>query len=146
MTVIDMESKRKVTKKKTAKTSAASKSTATRRAAGGAQKKKGVAPKRNAASASGVLSLGQSIVISEVMERREQMLAAVAGRNEIRLDGKQIEHIDGTGLQLLVSLIKEAVNGNVQISWVEASDVLRNNAAQLGLTEILALDKLPGEN
>jgi anti-anti-sigma regulatory factor len=78
------------------------------------------------------------------MEWREKMAAAISAQDEVVLDGGEIERIDGTGLQLLVSVMKEAVSTNTAITWKSASDVLLESAAQLGLTEILGLDKLSG--
>lgn len=143
-----MVTKRKVTKKKVAKATAGKKtaSTATKRVSPSASKKKGVAAKRKPKAASNIFPLGESVVISEAMEWREKMAAAVFGQDEILLDGSEIERIDGTGLQLLVALMKEAVSSNTTVTWMSTSDVLLEGAAQLGLIEILGLDKLSGTN
>lgn len=141
-----MVTKRKVTKKKTANTSASRKSTATaaKSVSTSVPKKKGVAARRKSAVSSNILSLDGSIVISNVLEWHGKMVAAISGQDELVLDGGEIEQIDGSGLQLLVALMKEAAMSKTNISWKSASDVLCRNAAQLGLTEILSLDKLSG--
>jgi anti-anti-sigma regulatory factor len=143
-----MVTRRKVTKKKVATATAGNKpaSTAAKRVSPSASKKKGVAAKRKPKATSNIFSLGESVVISEVMEWREKMAAAISAQDEVVLDGSEIERIDGTGLQLLVALMKEAVSTSTAITWNSASDVLLESAAQLGLTEILGLEKLSGAN
>ncbi len=137
-----MVTRRKITKKVGNKTSAGSQASAAKpRQAKASAQKKGVTVSRKAETAIS-FSLGEAIVIANVQVWHEKMLAAISDQDEIILDGCEIEHIDGTGLQLLVAFMKEAVARNVSISWRSASDVLRQNATQLGLTEILGLDKL----
>ncbi len=142
-----MVTKRKVTKKKVAKAAPSRKSTAsaTKARLTSAAKKKGVAAKRKSSAAAECFSLGQSIVISNVQEWHEKMLAALSNKDGMLLDGSEIEQIDGTGLQLLVALSKEAANNKTEITWKAASETLCQNAAQLGVTEALGLDRLPGK-
>ena len=137
--------KRKVTKKKVAKTSVAQKSASTKRVST-STKKKGVAVKRKPKATSNVIALGESVLISEAAEWREKMMAAVSDNDEVVLDGGEVERIDGVGLQLLVALMKEAGSSNTAVGWKSASDALLESAAQLGLIEILSLDKLSGNN
>ncbi len=137
-----MVTKRKVTKKKA--TSRKSTAATPKRVPKSAPKKKGVTARRKPATPTSILPLGEAIVISNVLEWHEKMLSAISSQDEIVLDGGEIEHIDGTGLQLLVALMKEAAKSKTNITWKSASDVLHLNAAQLGLTEILGLDKLAG--
>lgn len=141
-----MVTKRKVTKKKTAKKAASHKSAtaAVKRTSTAASKKKGVAAKRKPSATPESFSLGEAIVISNVQEWHEKMLAAISNQDKLVLDGSEIDQIDGTGLQLLVALMKEAVTNKKNITWKAASDTLCQNAAQLGVTEILGLDSLSG--
>ena len=143
-----MVTRRKVTKKKVAKASSSQKSasTAANPVSASARKKKGVAAKRKPKAASIIFCLEESLVISGVMEWRDKMAAAISSQDEVILDGSEVEQIDGTGLQLLVALMKEAVSSNTTVTWKSASDVLLDSAAQLGLIEILGLDKLSGTN
>jgi anti-anti-sigma regulatory factor len=90
------------------------------------------------------ISLGAEIVISNVQESRNRLLQEMSGASAIVLDGGEIEHIDGTGLQLLVALMQEAGSNQTTISWKAVSDVLQNNARQLGLTVALGLDRFSG--
>jgi anti-anti-sigma regulatory factor len=134
-----------VTKKKTVKKTAARKSVAAApKSAAAVPKKKGVAAKRKPKAGSGAIALGESLVISNVLEWKEKMIAAISNQDEIVLDGGEIEQIDGTGLQLMVGLMKEAASGESTITWKSASEVLCKNAAQLGLSEILSLEKDSG--
>lgn len=141
-----MVTRRKVVKKKVTKSvvSQHSASTAAKRVSPSMPKKKGVAVKRSPQGDSTVFSLGESLTISDAMEWREKMAAAVSSHDEVILDGGEVEKIDATGLQLLVALMKEAVSSNTTVSWISASDLLLDSAAQLGLIEILGMDMLSG--
>jgi anti-anti-sigma regulatory factor len=140
-----MVTKRKVTKKKVTKKPAARKSTspAAKRVTSAVPKKKGVAAKRKPKTVSNVLALGEALVISGADEWKQKIADTASGHDEIILDGGEIEQIDAVGLQLLVSLMKTAVNRKATVTWRSASDALIDSAAKLGLSEILALDKLP---
>ncbi len=141
-----MVARRKVVKKKVTKASTSQKSISTtaKSISSSAPKKKGVVAKRKPKATSNIISLDESIVISGVMELREKLVATVTSHDEVVIDGSAVEKIDGTGLQLLVALMKQAVSSNTAISWSSASDLLLDSAAQLGLIEILGLDKLSG--
>jgi len=138
--------KRKVTKKKVAKADAtrASTTATTKRKPASTTKKKAVVTKRKSSAAPECFSLGESIVISNVQEWHEKMLAAISSKDELVLDGSKIEQIDGTGLQLLVAFMKEGATNKTNITWKGASDTLHQNAAQLGVVEALGLDGLTG--
>jgi anti-anti-sigma regulatory factor len=133
--------KRKVTKKKVAKSAAGQKPATAERVSSSTAKKKGIAVKPKPKATSKVIALGESLVISGAVDWREKMAAAISGNDKVTLNGGEVERIDGVGLQLLVALMKEAVNSNTTVSWDSASDVLIDGAAQLGLIEILGLDK-----
>jgi anti-anti-sigma regulatory factor len=141
-----MVARRKVVKKKVTKASASQKSISTtaKSISSSAPKKKGVVAKRKPKATSNIILLDETVVISGVMELREKLAAAVTSHDEVVIDGSAVEKIDGTGLQLLVALMKQAVSSNTAISWSSASDLLLDSAAQLGLIEILGLDKLSG--
>ncbi len=134
-----MVTKRKVAKKKTISRKAGADAPVP--AAAVVPKKKGVAVKSKPKVSSKDFALGDAVVISNVLELQEKIVAAISSQNEIILDGGEVEQIDGTGLQLLVGLMKEANSSKTAVIWKSASDTLCNNAAQLGLVEILGLEK-----
>jgi len=96
----------------------------------------------NSVQLSGDLDLGEILVISDVLEWHEKIVALFGNAAEITLDGSRIEQIDGIGLQLLVVAVKQASDHGVQVTWKGASDILLDNAAQLGLIQMLRLDML----
>ncbi len=96
----------------------------------------------NSAPSSGELDLGEVLVISDLMELHAKAVATIGNAGEIILDGSRIEQIDGVGLQLLVAVVTAASDKGLQLTWVGASDTLRNGAAQLGLVQALGLDML----
>ncbi len=104
-------------------------------------RKKAVASEpQPAVPASDVIDLGDHMVISNVLEWHGKHSDIFEGKGKITLDGSNIEQIDGTGLQLLTALIKQAGSQNMAVSWKGASETLRAAAAQLGLSGALHLD------
>ncbi len=92
----------------------------------------------------GVLDLGDSLVISNVLEWHQKIVPIFDGAEKIILDGSKIDQIDGTGLQLLAALIKEAGTKGIDVAWKGNSETLRDAAAQLGLSGVLCLDATAG--
>ncbi len=134
-----MVTRRKTVKKTTGPTGrGTSSSTTTKRAA---PRKKSAAAKPAPVVANSVLDLGDVLVIADVLEWHQKIIAVFESGGEISIDGGRIEQIDGAGLQLLVAVIKEAVAKKVKVVWKDVSDTLYNAAAQLGLSGILLLDE-----
>jgi anti-anti-sigma regulatory factor len=89
---------------------------------------------------SDVIDLGDALIISNVLEWHGKLCNIFAAKGKIVLDGGNIEQIDGTGLQLLVALIKQAGAQGMEVSWKGVSETLRAGALQLALSEALHLD------
>ncbi len=77
--------------------------------------------------------------ISSVSAIHSELKELLSNENII-LDGKQVERIDGASLQLIYSFVEEARIKGIKVSWRSPSEVLRNNAKLLGLEEALQLD------
>jgi len=88
----------------------------------------------------GVLDFEQSLTIAEVGELRETLLIQCDTENTLNLKGGDIESIDGAGLQFLASLVKEATEMHIVITWIDASDELKKAAESVGLAGVLGLD------
>ncbi len=59
----------------------------------------------------------------------------------IELNGEDVERIDGAGLQLLCMLMKSGGEKGVQIGWNSSSETLVEGAKQLGLQDLLQLNR-----
>ena len=105
------------------------------------QKKSVEAKPESASTPSGDLDLGDILVISNVLEWHEKVAAIFEGEEMITLEGGKIEQIDGTGLQFLVAIVKEATARGLGVTWKDASEILHDSAARLGLSRILRLDR-----
>lgn len=77
--------------------------------------------------------------ISSVSAIHSELKELLSNENII-LDGKQVERIDGASLQLIYSFVEEARIKGIKVSWRSPSEVLRNNAKLLGLEDALQLD------
>ncbi|PTT76345.1 hypothetical protein DBR42_27045 [Pelomonas sp. HMWF004] len=63
---------------------------------------------------------------------------AAAQTDSVTVDGSAVDQIDGAGLQLLVSLCRTLTARNTALRLTEASAVLREGCAALGLSAWLA--------
>jgi anti-anti-sigma factor len=86
------------------------------------------------------LDLGKVLTISQVADWREKLVGVFDLREPIVINGGDIEKIDSAGLQLLVALMKEADATGAKIEWRAASELLKQNASQLGLDGVLHLE------
>jgi anti-anti-sigma regulatory factor len=83
--------------------------------------------------------LGEVLTIVEVAEMHQQLIQLLDAGGGVELNAADTENIDGAGLQLLAAFIKDAKNRGVPVSWGKSSDVVREAAGQVGLTEALGL-------
>ena len=83
--------------------------------------------------------LGESLEIANVAACREEWFKSLrsGGESVIRLNVDHLKHIDTAGLQLLLAFGKHASENGCKISLSGNSDVLRKQAAILGLTSPL---------
>lgn len=95
------------------------------------------APRKNK-TADQPLRLPGSLTIQGIQDLAGGLRAALDGGG-IVLDGAAVERIDGPSLQLLAACARDAQQRALGFRWLAASEVLRENARLLGLTEVLKL-------
>lgn len=83
--------------------------------------------------------LGESLTIMEVAEMHQRLIQLLDAGETIELSASDTENIDGAGLQLLATFIKDAKNRGIQINWGKSSDAVREAAGQVGLSVVLGL-------
>jgi anti-anti-sigma regulatory factor len=106
-------------------------------------KKKGIRARKTSRAkkaAATELDLGKVLTIAQVEDWHQRLAGIFDLREPISLNGGDIEKIDSAGLQLLVALMKEAEAIGVQVNWGAVSNLLKQNANQLGLGAILRLN------
>jgi ABC-type transporter Mla MlaB component len=69
--------------------------------------------------------------------------AALLRGGAISIDGSRVQQIDGSSLQLLVSLWRTATDQGMACGWSGASDWLRHAARLIGVAEALQLPEQP---
>ncbi len=99
-------------------------------------------PSEQDSSDSGVVALGSALTIADVTEWREKITVVFDLTEPIRLEGGEIDQVDGAGIQFLVAVMQEAVSKGIEVSWVGVSEVLQNAAEQLGLSDVLHLGNM----
>ncbi|MCW8890123.1 MAG: STAS domain-containing protein [Sedimenticola sp.] len=88
------------------------------------------------------VDLGAVFTLYDIDMLKHKLLDALDRSGDcLRLDGSDIEQLDGAGLQLLASLILEAREAKKTIEWEGASDELLASAHLLGLSGLLGLDQ-----
>ena len=86
-----------------------------------------------------VFNLNSSLTIAEVTGLKQAMLDLYKSSDLLTLDGSEIEHVDGAGVQLLAAFVKEAAERRIDIRWSGASERLQSAVLQLGLDMVLDL-------
>ncbi len=93
-------------------------------------------------SAGDVLDLELSLTIAEVGEWHAKFLSQCDLGEPLILKGGDIETVDGAGLQLLAALMKEAAERQLMVTWLSASDQLKQATDSVGLIGALGLDDI----
>lgn len=87
------------------------------------------------------ITLPDSLTIHQIDEHFTQLLEQLNIADEsIELNGAAVESVDTSGLQAVLALIRHAQSKDNQISWQSSSDVLKQSAAKLGLSEAMLLN------
>ena len=87
-----------------------------------------------------VLQLHSIQDIGKSQALRNDMLALINDNDEINIEASTVERIDGSALQLLCALFQYSKDHNLNIHWIEPSDVVVESATTLGLKTILELN------
>ncbi len=85
------------------------------------------------------LLLDRQLDLGNARALADRLGAALAENAPIVLDGSEVQHIDGAGLQLLLALRQTAHQEGLSLDWRKPSARLREAAALLGLTGPLGL-------
>ncbi len=73
----------------------------------------------------------------------EDLKKVLAGEGNPLLDASGLESVDGCGLQLLLSLVRDLKERGRAPEWKSASGALHEAAALLGISETLGLKEQP---
>jgi anti-anti-sigma regulatory factor len=85
------------------------------------------------------MALGPSLTIQDALGLKQQLDGILSAGGAVHLDGAAVRSADTAGIQLLVAFSREAKMRNVEIIWRDASEVLVQSAARLGLSTLLGL-------
>ena len=95
-------------------------------------KKRKVKAKEKAGEA---MKLASRLTIAEVAELHRALLARLAAGEPVILDGTQVQELDTSVLQLLVSLWRTAAARGIGVAWQGVSEVLAKSAVLIGVAE-----------
>ena len=83
---------------------------------------------------------GERLSIENVEQLYSAMEGALSSDVDIELDAADVGFCDTAGLQLLISLKREAEKTGHGVQWSAVSDNLRETSAYLGLCQSLGLN------
>ncbi len=86
--------------------------------------------------------LPATMTISSVEALHEAMEPIVLQGCDVVVNGQAVEKIDTAGLQLVLAFKTAMTRQNVNFSWSACSDLLRESAQQLGLSQALTLEPM----
>ncbi len=84
--------------------------------------------------------LDANLDISHVLAQQETLNNALNETDELYLNGSAVVKADTAGLQLLLSVVKEAERRGGKIHWESPSSELLDAAQMLGVQRALALE------
>ncbi len=86
-----------------------------------------------------VVTLGESLTIQEVAGMLETLRRSLELGGTVTLNAGDLDQVDGAGIQLLCTFVKEAVNQHIEVKWSATAEKLQSAAELLGLLEVLNL-------
>ena len=95
--------------------------------------------KKSTAKRTSRMILCERLDIGGTMKLHTRLKNCAAKNVDVKLNGKMIETIDTTALQLLMAFIRQVHSGGHTVSWQSPSDALLKAATQTGLITDLAL-------
>ena len=85
------------------------------------------------------MSLSPVLVINNAKALQQEIDNLLRANNDISIDVSAVEMIDTAILQLLLALALKQKSENHKVNWVNPSQIFRNNASLLGLSDSLGL-------
>ena len=85
----------------------------------------------------GNIILTGPLTIATTEEWLTKIVDCVNAANEIKIDASEVAQVDGSGLQLLCSLIKTAESKQINVTWTGNNESLQEAAKQAGLDKAI---------
>jgi len=85
------------------------------------------------------ISFGPVLDVAGSGELKKQLEKVFRRKPPFELDGSAIERVDTAALQVLVAFSRESHDREIDLTWTEVSDPLRNASTLLGLTHELGI-------
>jgi anti-anti-sigma regulatory factor len=86
------------------------------------------------------INLPENLTIHHINDQFSELKESISTANEdVVFDAGAIDSIDTSGLQMLAVFVKNLEERNIDFSWQNANDVLKDTTKSLGLSETLRL-------
>jgi ABC-type transporter Mla MlaB component len=90
--------------------------------------------------------LGTDLTIADVESKKIELAHVISDGLAVKLNGEDLEQVDGAGLQLLAVFFKQAAKNNLDISWQQISDSLLQAVRLVGLEDLLKMQDVAVED
>ncbi len=87
-----------------------------------------------------VILLPVSLTIQEVEHLHAKWLPQITEKGDVVIDAGQTQQVDGAGLQLLLSLVRDLVGRGRQVSWTGVSSKVFDVVTILGMNSALGTE------
>jgi len=85
------------------------------------------------------ISFGPVLDVAGSGELKKQLEKVFRRKPPFELDGSAVERVDTAALQVLAAFSRESRNREIELTWADVSDSLRNASTLLGLTQELGI-------
>ncbi len=82
------------------------------------------------------ISLPEDMTIGNISDCQTELLSALNKVLAVSVDFSTLQHIDTSGVQLLLVFIRQAENGQVKLIWQKESDLLSSITEKLGFKQL----------
>ena len=92
------------------------------------------------------VDLGSDLTISEAESKKIEFDHIIDDGFAVKLNGSDIDQVDGAGIQLLAVLFKQAKKNDLELTWGPVSKELVNTVELMGLKEHLNMQDVEVED
>ncbi|MBL4762590.1 MAG: STAS domain-containing protein [Gammaproteobacteria bacterium] len=79
------------------------------------------------------------LTIATTEEWLSKIVEIIQTAHEIKIDASEVSQVDGSGLQLICSLVKSAESKSIKVQWIGNNETVKDAAIQAGLDKAIGL-------
>lgn len=87
-----------------------------------------------------MIDCGEALTIANAAEIHQSLQAALSESLHLELKADEVDKVDSAGLQVILALFKEIEKVSGKVEWNTPSDVLKQAAITLGISDRIGLN------